>query len=71
MAAAAYDPKTIKATRGTKFMLSAVAGDSQESDLLSYLLFDASYTKAVEDLGYNDAMARETEIIRFLERARR
>jgi NTE family protein len=71
MAAAAYDPKTIKATRGTKFMLSAVAGDSQESDLLSYLLFDASYTKAVEDLGYNDAVARETEIIRFLERARR
>jgi hypothetical protein len=36
--------------------------------LLSYLLFDGSYTQQVEDLGYQDALARETEIISFIER---
>ncbi len=69
MAASAWDPKAIEATRGTRIMLSTVAGDSEESDLLSYLLFDSSYTASIEDLGYADARARETEIIRFLEQA--
>jgi NTE family protein len=68
MASEIYDPSAIQATRGTRFMLSTVAGDSGESDLLSYLLFDGSYTQQVEDLGYQDALARETEIISFLER---
>ena len=67
MASTAWDPKAIDATRGTRIMLSTVAGESEESDLLSYLLFDGSYTAQIEDLGYNDAKARETEIIRFLE----
>jgi len=69
MASTAWDPKAIDATRGTRIMLSTVAGESEESDLLSYLLFDSSYTAQIEDLGYNDAKARETEIIRFLEAA--
>jgi NTE family protein len=68
MASEIYDPSAISATRGTRFMLSTVAGDSGESDLLSYLLFDGSYTQQVEDLGYQDALARETEIISFIER---
>lgn len=63
-----WDPKAIQATRGTRFMLSTIAGDSTESDLLSYMLFDSSYTAVIEDLGYNDARSRETEIIAFLER---
>ena len=67
IAAQIWDPKKIQATRGTRFMLSTVAGDSEEADLLSYLLFDASYTAVIEDLGYQDAVARESEIIRFLE----
>ena len=57
-----WDPQTVEATRGTRFMLSTVAGDSEEADLLSYLLFDASYTAVIEDLGYQDAMAKETAI---------
>ncbi len=69
MASSAWDPKAIDATRGTRIMLSTVAGESEESDLLSYLLFDSSYTAQIEDLGYSDARARETEIIRFLETA--
>jgi len=67
MASSAWDPKAIDATRGTRIMLSTVAGESEESDLLSYLLFDSSYTAQIEDLGYSDARNRETEIIRFLE----
>ena len=63
-----WDPKAIQATRGTRFMLSTIAGESEESDLLSYMLFDSSYTAVIEDLGYNDARSRETEIIEFLER---
>lgn len=63
-----WDPKAIQATRGTRFMLSTIAGESNESDLLSYMLFDSAYTAVIEDLGYNDAKARETEIVNFLER---
>ena len=67
VAADIWNPKKIKATRGTRFMLSTIAGDAEESDLLSYLLFDSTYTAVIEDLGYNDARRRETEIIRFIE----
>ncbi len=67
VAKANWDPKAIEATKGTRFMLSKIAGTGEESDLLSYLLFDGSYTKTIEDLGYSDARNRETEIIRFLE----
>ena len=52
-------------------MLSTIAGDSEESDLLSYMLFDKSYTAAIEALGYDDAKNQETDIIRFLESALR
>jgi len=67
IAAQIWDPQKIEATRGTRFLLSTVAGESEEADLLSYLLFDASFTAVIEDLGYQDACARESEIIRFLE----
>lgn len=63
-----WEPQDIDATKGTRFMLSQVAGSGEEADLLSYLLFDGSYTQVIEDLGYNDAKRRETEIIRFVER---
>jgi NTE family protein len=63
-----WEPTDIEATKGTRFMLSQVAGSGEEADLLSYLLFDGSYTQVIEDLGYNDAKRRETEIIRFVER---
>ena len=68
IASSVWDPKAIQATRGTRFMLSTIAGETTESDLLSYMLFDRSYTAVIEDLGYNDARSRETEIIQFLER---
>ena len=67
IAARVWDPKSVEATRGTRFMLSTIAGDAEESDLLSYLLFDSSYTAVIEDLGYHDAKSKETAIVAFLE----
>ena len=40
--------------------------DAQSADLMSYLLFDASYTRALVDIGYQDAAARLDEIEAFL-----
>ncbi len=34
--------------------------------LTSYLLFEASYTRALIDLGYKDTLARKDEVLRFL-----
>lgn len=37
------------------------------ANLVSYLLFDKAYCRALIDLGYNDAMQRRAEIMAFLE----
>ncbi len=39
--------------------------NSQEADLLSYLLFDENFTKPLAELGRADAMAREEELVAF------
>jgi NTE family protein len=42
-----------------------LAGMPLEADLLSYLLFDSEYTGALMDLGYQDAVEREEELMAF------
>jgi NTE family protein len=40
--------------------------DAQSADLMSYLLFDAAYTRTLVDIGWRDADARADEIEAFL-----
>ncbi|HEX5065904.1 MAG TPA: patatin-like phospholipase family protein [Myxococcota bacterium] len=40
--------------------------DAQSADLMSYLLFDASYTRTLVEIGYADAAARADELEAFL-----
>ena len=42
------------------------ASRSDSSDLMSYLMFDPGYTRALLDIGYRDASARADEIEAFL-----
>ncbi len=44
--------------------------DAQSADLMSYLLFDAAYTRALIDIGYRDAGERVDEIESFLRSGR-
>lgn len=43
--------------------------DAQSADLMSYLLFDASFTRALIDIGWRDADARIQEIEEFIRTA--
>ncbi len=50
-----------------RYVLDGLGDPNVESaDLMSYLLFDASYTKALIDVGYQDADERIDEIEQFL-----
>lgn len=40
--------------------------DAQSADLMSYLLFDSSYTRALLDIGYQDAAQRIDELEEFI-----
>lgn len=43
------------------------AGGAQESDFLSYLLFDEGYTGQLYELGFRDAAARREELVEFFQ----
>jgi NTE family protein len=50
-----------------RLFMKAFSSDSQpqEADLLSYLLFDEHFTRALAELGHADAKAREKELVAF------
>ena len=53
------------AGRLPRWMRLLVSGGGLEADLLSYLFFDAEFTRALLDLGFRDARAREDELVAF------
>ena len=46
---------------------AAEKGSYEESDFLSYLLFDGAFTSQLLELGYHDAQARQDDILRFFD----
>jgi len=54
---------------GVRYLLHGLGStEGTGASLLSYLLFDRRYTRALLDLGYHDALARRDEIGAFLAR---
>lgn len=68
MSASAWRAGHVVANRPTRFLLSSIASQEaeDEADLLSYLLFDRSYTGALEALGFEDAARQEEALARFI-----
>lgn len=52
--------------RPVKALLKVIGGWGKDWRMPSYLLFEPSYTKALIELGYQDAMNQESEIKSFL-----
>jgi NTE family protein len=56
-----------KMPRAVRYVLDGLGTpNAQSADLMSYLLFDSSYTRALIDIGYNDAQTHIDEIEAFL-----
>ena len=56
-----------KMPAAVRYLMSGLGTKKSSSgDLMSYLLFDSSFTSALVDLGYKDASARIDEISEFL-----
>jgi NTE family protein len=61
-------PYAKRLPRGVRYLLRGLGStEGTGASLLSYLLFDRRYTKALIDLGFQDAMNRRDEIDAFLD----
>jgi len=77
MLAPSVDPREIAARhvaeipRGLRALLRVIGGrDASGSQLASYLIFEAGYTRALIELGYRDAMEARGALMAFMSGAR-
>jgi NTE family protein len=77
MLAPSVDPREIAARhvaeipRGLRALLRVIGGrDASGSQLASYLIFEAGYTRALIELGYRDAMEARSALVAFMSGAR-
>lgn len=77
MLAPSVDPREIAARhigeipRGLRALLRVIGGrDVSGSQLVSYLIFEAGYTRALIELGYRDAMEARSALLAFMSGAR-
>ncbi|HXB19063.1 MAG TPA: patatin-like phospholipase family protein [Steroidobacteraceae bacterium] len=77
MLAPSVDPREIAARhigeipRGLRSLLRVIGGrDASGSQLASYLMFEAGYTRALIELGYRDAMEARSALLAFMSGAR-
>ena len=77
MLAPSVDPREIAARhvgeipRGLRALLRVIGGrDASGSQLASYLMFEAGYTRALIELGYRDAMEARSALLAFMSGAR-
>ena len=64
-----YHPDKVETSRNIKWLLNKLhnqGNSSEDSDLLSQILFDKCYTRVAEDLGYSDARNKKDDLITFL-----
>jgi NTE family protein len=73
MLAPSVDPREIAARhvaeipRGLRALLRVIGGrDASGSQLASYLMFEAGYTRALIELGYRDAMEARSALVAFM-----
>ncbi|HYL00599.1 MAG TPA: patatin-like phospholipase family protein [Steroidobacteraceae bacterium] len=77
MLAPSVDPREIAARhvseipRGLRALLRVIGGrDASGSQLASYLMFEAGYTRALIELGYRDAMEARAALVAFMSGSR-
>ena len=65
-----FDAEQIQTSKNVRWLLSKIHEQStvtEGSFLLSFLLFDQIYTKAAEDMGFQDTAKQEDSILEFFQ----